>query len=461
MNLLNTMDEVVVAIVKKIAECGGRAFLVGGAVRDYILHLPLKDVDIEVHNMQPAVLQTILEDHGIVNMVGKSFGVLRLYGLDVDWSLPRTDSIGRKPDVVINPTMTFKEAARRRDLTINAMGIDLMSDELIDPFKGREDSANKTLRCVDRELFAEDPLRFFRVMQFIGRFEMEPDKDLNKLCSTISLDGVSRERIEEEFKKLLLLSRRPSLGIRWLHKVGRLRHILPELADTVGVEQNPVWHPEGDVFEHSMQALDAAADIANAYDDNTKKLTLLYAALCHDLGKVVATRLVNGTIKSIGHEDHSKPLAIQMMKRITENADLIKTVATMALHHMAPFLFVGNNAGVAAYKRLAHKIKGVCTLRFLADLSLADKRGRNGELGSPLTIDFPQLETFKERAQMAGVLDGCEKPLVTGADLLHIVNPGAELGRILQVAYEMQINDSIKDKDLLIEKVIKYYVKRG
>ena len=179
--------------------------------------------------------------------------MFRLHGLDVDWSLPRADSSGRKPQVYIDPFMSFKEAFRRRDLTINAMGIDILSGELIDPFGGRSDLDDKLLRTPDVRLFIQDPLRFFRVMQFISRFEMIPDDKLIDVCKTMDISNISRERIEVEFEKMLLQSHLPSRGIRWIQVIDRLSEVLPELFATVGIQQNPEWHTEGDVFEHTMQ----------------------------------------------------------------------------------------------------------------------------------------------------------------------------------------------------------------
>ncbi len=252
-------DHVIEKIIAALHAAGGIVLLVGGAVRDLLLDLPLKDLDIEVHHLEITTLQKILSQFGTVNSVGKAYGVLRINGIDVDWSLPRTDAQGRKPEVVVDPNMSFAQAFRRRDLTINAMGINVVTYELIDPFGGLYDLENKTLRAPDLEKFVEDPLRFYRVMQFVARFEFKPDADLNLICSRMNISEVSRERIEQEFKKALLLSHSPSLGFRWLNEVGRLQEILPELAVLRNVEQSPQWHPEGDVFEHTMQAIDAAA----------------------------------------------------------------------------------------------------------------------------------------------------------------------------------------------------------
>src|SRR5581483_2368303 len=176
--------------------------------------------------------------YGPVSLVGKVFGVFRIHGLDIDWSLPRSDSSGRKPEVQIDPFMGYKEAFARRDLTINAMGIDLVSHALIDPFNGCADLKAGILRAPDAAFFVQDPLRFYRVMQFIGRFGYRPDDELNRICASMDIATVSRERIEVEFEKLFLRSEQPSLGLRWIEKLGRMREVLPELAATVGVMQD-------------------------------------------------------------------------------------------------------------------------------------------------------------------------------------------------------------------------------
>ena len=466
MELMGRQHDTVHAIIRAIDRNKGRALLVGGAVRDMVMGgtnptaLKLRrteatDIDIEVYGLVQEQLESILRQFGPVSVVGKAFGVLRLHGLDVDWSLPRADSPGRKPTVVIDPFMSVESAARRRDLTMNAMALDLMTDELIDPCNGRADIKNKILRTPDTRFFVQDPLRFYRVMQFVARFEMWPDDELNSLCADMDITHISRERIEQEFKKMFLLSKRPSRGIRWLHSIGRLHDVLPELAATVGVEQNPQWHPEGDVFEHTMQAVDAAAIIAQKYDNEFNKLILLYAALCHDLGKVTTTTIVNGIIKSIGHERDSKKFARTMMKRITNNVDLINAVSSLVLYHMIPLQFTSNKAKLPAYKRLANKLAHNVNMLMLIDLCIADKRGRNGEGHEPLTSDFPDVEIFKNKVEQAGVATSAVEPILKGADLLDIVQPGPQMGRLLTAAYEVQIEQGITDKQVLKEYVIK------
>ena len=455
MKLVDARYDKVHAIVAVIKGHQGRALLVGGAVRDMIMGRSVKDIDIEVYGLSQEQLETILQQFGPVSLVGKVFGVLRLHGLDVDWSLPRADSPGRKPTVMVDPYMTVEAAARRRDLTMNAMALDLVTNELIDPCHGMEDIKKKILRTPDARFFIQDPLRFYRVMQFIGRFQMFPDNELNALCKKMDITNISRERIEEEFKKLFLYSVEPSLGIRWLQYIGRLDEILPELAATVGVQQNPRWHPEGDVFEHTMQAIDAAAVIVQKYDNEHDKLILLYAALCHDLGKVTTSVVVDGVIKSIGHEKESKKFARTMMKRITHNVDLINAVSSLVLYHMMPLQFVVNGAKLSAYQRLANKLDKDVNMKMLIDLCVADRRGRNGTDPEPLTCDFPDVDIFKKNVERAGVTTKGIEPLLKGVDVMDIVLPGPQMGTLLRWAYEKQIEKGITDKQVLKEYIIK------
>lgn len=446
-------------IVTRIHERGGHVLLVGGAVRDIALDIPVKDLDIEIHGMALQDLEKILQEFGPVSMVGKLFGVLRVHSLDIDWSLPRTDTSGRKPNVTLNPTMSYEQAFRRRDITMNAMGIDLVTHELIDPFNGMAAIQQKILRTPDPEFFVQDPLRFFRVMQFIGRFNMQPDEELNNICTHMNLQSISRERIEQELAKLFLKSQQPSLGIRWINSISRLEELFPELAATKNVPQNPEWHPEGDVFEHTMQALDAAARIECATEQ--EKLILMYAALCHDLGKATTTQTVDGVIQSHGHDVEGVPLAKALLKRITNNIDLLKTVPLLVHYHMAPLQFIQGSAKAPAYKRLALKLAPYTTINMLGKLAMADKLGRNPQRGRPLpaTHTIPGLQQFLDKAAQAQVLHAIEKPILHGADFMPEFQPGPELGKILKIAYELQIEEGIKDKDILLKKAHESYTR--
>lgn len=477
LNLIFAHYPIVSHIIQAIDQKGGIAYLVGGAVRDIIISsvFPVNfgaheliqdklsskgvahDIDIEVHGLQIDQLEQILRQFGIVSYVGKSFGVLKIHGIDIDWSLPRLDSSGRKPLVHIDPTIDIKTALRRRDLTMNAMALNLLTGELIDPFNGVADIEQKIIRSPDPQFFTEDPLRFYRVMQFVGRFEMTPDQELDRVCASMHILHISRERIEAEFEKLLLLSKRPSLGIRWLHKVERIRHVLPELGDTLDTQQEREWHPEGTVFEHSMQALDAAAPLS--YDSEHEKLICLYAALCHDLGKVKKTQLINGRLRSHGHDVAGVPLTKKMLSRITGKKELIKSAAVLVREHMQPIAFTFSSAKPAAYKRLALRLQAEhVTIAMLAKVVLADRRGRNGCGHEPLTIDVPDLDDFVDKAQKAQVYFGHEVPILQGRDIQDLVQPGPQMGEYLKYAYDVQLDQNIQDKDILKEAIKKKFL---
>ena len=440
-------------IVKALHAYGAHVYLVGGAVRDIVLGMATHDLDIEVHDISLEDMQTLLSKFGPVSLVGKSFGVFKLPSYPVDWALPRTDTSGRKPQVSINPKMGIIEALRRRDLTMNAMAIDLKSHEFIDPFHGLEDIKKQILRSPDIHFFSEDPLRFYRVMQFIGRFEMLPDETLQEKCAMMDISQVSLERIEDEFEKLILRSKRPAFGIRWLVIVNRLTEILPEVAHTQATEQDPEWHPEGNVFEHLMQSLDAAALLT--YDSSDEKLTICYAALCHDLGKVSTTIFKDGHVRSPGHAEVGVPLTRSLLRRITRKNKIIDAAAVLVKHHMQPGQFIQLHSTLAAYRRLALNINKYANISMLVKLALADARGRNPQSHEPLTLTPHFLKAFVKKAEEAQALLSVEAPVLQGRDIADLVPPGPEMGRFVKHAYAVQLDEGIRDKEVLKDRVVK------
>lgn len=463
LNIKNIVDNIfkhypiIFKVIQELKKHNAKVYLVGGAVRDLILNkdiLAIPDIDIEVHNLNLEELSVLLNKFGEVDYVGKSFGILKLRHLNIDWSLPRSDKQGRKPEVKIDPYLDIKEALKRRDLTINAIAIDLIKLELVDPFNGVKDIKEKVLRSPDINFFQDDPLRFYRVMQFISRFQMWPNSELNNICQNMNIKDVSIERIDQEFKKLLLKSNIPSLGIRWLQDINRLKDILPELYNTTKVPQDPLWHPEGHVFEHLMQSLDASALLK--YKNNEEKLTIMLAALSHDLGKVKTTiKIPDGHIRSPGHDEAGEPLTKSMLKNIITNKHLIKTVSILVKYHMRPMQFIKSNASLSAYKRLAYQLNSFANLDMLIKLLISDLQGRNGKSHFPLNKTMELATQFKEKAIQAKVLLEPEKPILTGKDLINIINPGPLMGQILKYAYKIQINKNIKDKDILKERTFK------
>ncbi len=466
------------SIIVTIDAAGGVPYLVGGCVRDLVLKRELKDFDIEVHQLTLEQLQKILECFGHVRLVGKKFGVLRIDSFDADWSLPRRDSKGRKPVVEIDPTMTIQDACRRRDVRMNAMALDLreplklsqktddceqqMLSLIIDSYGGLEDIKNKRMRAVDSDLFVEDPLRFFRVMQFVGRFEMEPDQELNQICKKMELyDTVldvplALERICEEFKKLLLKSSRPSLGFEWLNKINRLEEVLPELGQLIGIQQRPDYHPEGDVFVHTMQALNFASQYQD-YQDGIwgdaarEKYIILLGIICHDLGKAVTTA---PDLTAHGHAESGVPLAKKLLKCMTNDHEIIAMICDLVQYHLHPFSFLREGAGARSYRRLALKIKHPLTMRQLGLVALFDAQGRCGNGSDPRLEAQEHFEQFMQHAEKASVATGPEQPVLLGRHLFGLIEPGPRMGELLKKAYEIQIEEGIKDVELLKQRIL-------
>ena len=241
-------------LAQAVRDAGGRALLVGGCVRDLLLNIEPKDWDLEVYGIEPAKLRAMLDEVGPVNVVGEAFTVYKL-GLDLDVTIPRRErKSGRGHRAFFiegDPSMTFEEAARRRDFTVNAISKDPLNQEIIDPFGGRGDLERKMLRAVSAATFPEDSLRVLRAAQLAARFEFDIEPETVALCRDINLDDLPAERIWGEVEKLLLRSCRPSIGLNWLRELGVIDQLFPEVAALFEVKQDSEWHPEGDVFRHT------------------------------------------------------------------------------------------------------------------------------------------------------------------------------------------------------------------
>ncbi|MBR2534425.1 MAG: hypothetical protein IKE50_06580, partial [Erysipelotrichaceae bacterium] len=287
-------EEICRKIAEKVKDAGGRTFYVGGYVRDRLLSLENKDLDIEVHDITPEKLYAVLEELGKPKTVGSSFGVYNLKGYDVDIAMPRKETTTgrghRDFEITVDPFIGYEKAARRRDFTINAMMEDVLTGEVVDPFHGRDDLENRILRCVDPVTFVEDPLRVLRAAQFASRFEFAVDSQTVELCKTIDLSALSRERVEEELRKALVKGVKPSVFFETLRQMNQLDVWFPEVKRLIGVRQDPIYHPEGDVWIHTMQVVDNAALFREKVSDPFRFELL---ALCHDFGKIVTTAEVN------------------------------------------------------------------------------------------------------------------------------------------------------------------------
>ncbi|WP_418185038.1 CCA tRNA nucleotidyltransferase [Aliarcobacter vitoriensis] len=221
------LPKILIKILTDLQKIGSKPILVGGCVRDSFLNKKIKDYDIEIFDLNDIeIIQKTLEKYVSVKLVGKSFGVLtcKIDEFDFDFSLPRIEKkIGKYHqdfEVLTNANLSFKEASKRRDFTINAIGYDYLENEFLDPYNGIEDLKNKKIKHIDDNTFVEDSLRVYRAVQFASRFEFEIDENTKKLCEKIVKNGelefLPKERIFEELKKLFLKSNKPSIGLKLL-----------------------------------------------------------------------------------------------------------------------------------------------------------------------------------------------------------------------------------------------------
>ena len=444
----------IVDVARAIDAAGGRAVAVGGHVRDRLLGRESKDRDVEVFGLDLDTLQEILARFGRVIAVGRAFGVLRLPELDVDFSLPRRDSkVGpghRGFDVEADPTLDFETAARRRDLTVNSMGLDLLTEEILDPHGGRADLERGTLRAVDAATFPEDPLRGLRVAQFTARLLMDADTELLTLCRQLDLSEVSPERILEEFRKLLLQGVRPSLGLAFLRESGLLR-FFPEIEALIDVPQDATWHPEGDVWTHNLMVVDEAARLRRGDADDP---ALMFGALCHDLGKPGTTVVQEGRVRSPSHSKAGIAPTRYLLARMRAPNELVERTCALVEHHLAPALFDKDGAKARAYRRLSRQLasSGV-SMELLARVARADHLGRT--TAEALAREFPAGDRFLVQARELAVVEEPPRDAVLGRHLIaRGMAPGPSFGPLLARCREVQDERGWRDPDRILDLVL-------
>jgi tRNA nucleotidyltransferase (CCA-adding enzyme) len=447
--------EVARRVAETVAREGGRALLVGGFVRDRLLGIDSQDLDIEVFGLTFEELERVLSTLGEVIHVGKAFGVFRVKGLDIDFSLPRRDSKVRPGhtgfDVEYDPGMSFAEASRRRDLTMNSMGLDPLTLEYLDPHGGRRDLREKRLRATDPLHFPEDPLRGLRVATFAARFEMLPDEELRELCSELDLSELSAERVFTELEKLLLRSERPSIGFELLRETKLLR-FFPEIEALVGVSQEPDWHPEGDVWIHTMMVLDEAAKLRTGRADDD--LALMFGALAHDFGKPATTRTIEGRITSYEHDARGAVIAEVFLERLRAPKELTLRVKALVRHHLAPALFQKNGATAKGYRRLARDLAAADVRPdLLLRVATADHLGRTTD--DAFARRFPAGEHFKKMMESLELGVEAPKDVVLGRHLIaRGLEPGPEFGRILAECRDVQDETGWDDPERILDRVL-------
>ncbi|HHD75382.1 MAG TPA: HD domain-containing protein [Campylobacterales bacterium] len=453
------VPKILETVSKALQKMGVSAIVVGGSVRDHFLDLPIKDYDIEVYGLKTLDdLETLLSQYGTVNLVGKSFGILKFVyeGDEYDFSFPRTETkvgVGHKGfEVHCDGTLSFKAAALRRDFTVNAIGYEIEKKEFIDPYNGQEDIKKRCLRLIKRETFVEDPLRVYRAMQFAARFEFTLDEVTFELCKSMVKDGhldeLPKERVYEEFKKLLLKSKKPSIGFEMMRQLGIIEKYYPELYALIGVPQNPKWHPEGDVWTHTMMALDQMVHLKT--NDSKYDLKMMFAILCHDLGKATHTQITEEKITAIGHELAGIELTQEFMYRLMDEHDFIKGLFPLIEHHLAPSIYYRSKAKDKTIRRLSTKVK----LEELVRVARADFLGRTTK--ASLSGIYEAGDWLLAKAKELNVEKRAPIALIGGKDLIALgLEPSKEFKMLLGKCYEAQLEDKIFTKDEATDYILK------
>ena len=435
-------------VVKEINDIGGTVYIVGGAVRDELLGIENKDIDLEIYNITALQLMSILSKYGKVKETGKSFGVLMISGLDIDFAMPRFESkvgIGHRGfDVSVNPFISTQEASRRRDFTINALMKNALTGEIIDHWEGIEDLKRGVIRHIDDKSFVEDPLRAFRCAQFASRFNFEIDKDTLRLCGEMDVETLPIERIFEETSKALLKSSKPSVYFEELKNMGIISDksdkSFSQLFALTKTNQSKKHHPEGNVWNHTMLVIDEASKLKSQATD---PLAFMLSALLHDVGKITTTEEVDGELRSYGHAEAGAETVVETLNLFTQNKEMRAYIKSMTRWHMSP-LTLYPNASAKALRRLA---LNVC-LNDLILLAEADHKGR----GASVVTDFTDVRSWFISKKQELNLEKKIQPIVTGKDLIAKgYFPGKDFKEILDKAFELQLEGL--DKETIIEEL--------
>lgn len=433
------METLEYKIAQAVKQKGGSTYYVGGYVRDQLLNIENNDVDIEVHGIKPEELFEILNSFGKPKIFGESFGIYSLNGIDI--AMPRKEHATGKGhrdfNINVDPFIGSKEAARRRDFTINALMKDVLTGEIIDHFNGLEDLKKGIIRHIDDESFIEDPLRVFRAAQFASRFNFAVDESTISLCKGIDVTTLSKERIEAELKKALLKSNKPSIFFEVLRKMGKLSYWFTKLEQLIDLKQDPLYHPEGDVWTHTMQVLDRGSkylkDVSNSYG-------FMLTCLAHDLGKIVTTTYVDGRIHSYNHEIEGLVIINEFLHSFTDEKDVIKYVKNLSELHMRPSIMAKDKSSLKATNNMFDKCIAPKDLIYF---SMCDNAALDQESQDFLFDRFNQFEQLMAREY------------VSGDDLIEAgIKPGEEFSELLQYAHKLRLAGVEKSEAL--KQVLSY-----
>ncbi|PYT04577.1 MAG: hypothetical protein DMF60_14880 [Acidobacteria bacterium] len=458
------MNAEVVRLSEAVREAGGHAMLVGGSVRDRLLGIDAKDFDVEVYGLDPELLRKILERIGRVNTVGEHFSVYKLVfypprtgnpseaqpvsgerdareRFEIDVSIPRRESKsgrGHRGFVIAgDPAMSFEEAARRRDFTINSILLDPLTEEFIDPYGGREDLKHRILRAVAADTFVEDSLRVLRAVQLVARFEMTIEEQTIALCRTIDLSDLPRERIWGEMEKLLTLAERPSLGLAAALQLGVFEKLFPEFNVLITHQGDGDTEPNENPLTHTRLALDEAVKLVGDLP-KPKRIAVMLATFCHDLGRptAMAARAEASTEQDRAGRDATRSVLTKLGLFGIGGYDVRSQVIALVSAHLKPREFYGSRESTSDgdFRRLAQRVD-------LDLLSRVAKACAMGDGSQPSTV---AEDWFIARARALGVEHGPPAPLLLGRHMVEAgFKPGPQMGRLLRSIYEMQLDGEV------------------
>ena len=448
-------------LAKKIAievnKAGGSAYYVGGYVRDDILGIPNKDIDIEIHNIEPNVLENILKQFGNIEKrtVGNNFGIYNINRFNLDISLPRKETAigkGHKDfDIIVDPYLSLKESAKRRDFTINALMKNILTGEIIDYYGGLDDLKKGIIRHIDDNTFAEDPLRVLRACQFAARFDFDIATETIELCKNMDISTLPKERVAGELTKALIKGNKPSIFFNSLYEMKQTEWF-KEVFDLKDVKQDTVYHPEGDVYEHTMSVIDEASTLFPTGIDNPDRyLPFMLSALCHDFGKLNTTKINNkGRICAINHEKTGIPLANDFLDRIYNNKGFTRYVDNMIEFHMKAHSCFNNKAKIKSTNLLFDKL--LYPTDFI-HLAYADSIGHNIQ-----KLDNKQFNMFLGKAMRENEFlinryfnykDRKSQPHITANNLIELgLKPSPLYKEILDKAWNLHLKGVNKENVL-------------
>ena len=437
-------------IIEELKAAGHQAFWAGGCVRDMILGTEPKDFDI-VTSAKPDEIEQILEK---TIPIGKEFGVILAIknGHHFEVATFRSDSgysDGRRPDAV--EFTNAKEDAFRRDFTINALFYDPSTEEIMDYVDGQRDIKDKLVRFIGdaAERIQEDNLRILRAVRFKNNlnFQYHPDTYQAIRKHVKLIENISTERIRDELNKMIM-SDNPGQAFEELFEIGALELIIPELCKLKGLAQPLMYHQEGDVWDHSIRALNALTDEEGGEDPlpaEPPTIELKWATFFHDIGKFDTFSQDSERIRYDHHSEVGAEIAVKILKRLNFSKKSIDRVKWLIEHHMmvVPLMEMPD-------KRRRHWFLQPGFIELL-EVYRADSMGI-------LPLDLSLYHDIKKLySSEIAKLKLMPKQLISGKKIMEILNlePGEKVGKVLKEIRDLQLDHKIKTKKDALEYVNK------